>query len=104
VTLSDWLRQRTPTPPPELSARIQETLGERGGADASATPDICIAAAEGLLRELLTRPTAGRESALDLLTVDALVTYAFEAASDDPPSLATVAAQAMTRLAATARE
>jgi hypothetical protein len=87
-----------------LSARIQETLGERGGTDASATPDVCIAAAEGLLRELLTRPTAGRESALDLLTVDALVTYAFEAASDDPPSLATVAAQAMTRLAATARE
>jgi hypothetical protein len=104
VTLSDWLRQRTPTPPPELSARIQQTLGERCGADASATPDVCIAAAEGLLRELLTRPTVGRESALDLLTVDALVTYAFEAASDDPDSLATLATEAMTRLAATAQE
>jgi hypothetical protein len=104
VILSDWLRQRTPTPPPELSARIQQTLGERCSADASAAPDLCIAGAEELLRELLTRPSAGRESALDLLTVDALVTYAFEAASDEPDSLAARAVEAMTRLAATAQE
>jgi hypothetical protein len=39
-----------------------------------------------------------------LLTVDALVTYAFEAASDDASSLAVRAEQAMTRLAAAARE
>jgi hypothetical protein len=104
VILSDWLRQRTPTPPPELSARIQQTLGERCGADASAVPELCLAAAEGLLRELSKRPAAGRESALDLLTVDALVTYAFEAASDDPASLAALASEAMTRLAATAQE
>jgi len=38
------------------------------------------------------------------LTVDALVTYAFEAAGDDPDSLARRAEQAMTRLASTARE
>jgi hypothetical protein len=104
VTLSDWLRQRTPTPPPELSARIEQTLGERCGADASAAPAFCIAAAHELLRELSSRPSAGRESALDLLTVDALVTYAFEAASADPDSLAARAEDAMTRLAATARE
>lgn len=104
MILSDWLRQRTPTPPPELAARIQQTLGERCGADASAAPDVFIAAAEGLLRELSTRPTAGRESALDLLTVDALVTYAFEAASDEPDSLAARASDAMTRLAAAAQE
>ena len=65
---------------------------------------MCLAAAEDLLRELLSRPSAGRESALDLLTVDALVTYAFEAASDDPDSLAERADQAMTRLVATAQE
>ena len=103
MILSDWLRQRTPTPPPELSERIQQTLGERCRGDASAAPELCISAAEALLRELLTRPTAGRESALDLLTVDALVTYAFEAASDDADSLADRAAEAMTRLAATAQ-
>jgi len=104
VTLADWLRQRTPTPPAELSARIQQTLGDRCDADASAASAMCLAAAEDLLRELLSRPSAGRESALDLLTVDALVTYAFEAASDDPDSLAERADQAMTRLVATAQE
>jgi hypothetical protein len=40
---------------------------------------------------------------LDLLTVDALVTYAFEAASEDIDSLAARAGAAMTRLAATAQ-
>ncbi|HEX8944850.1 MAG TPA: hypothetical protein VF785_17050 [Gemmatimonadaceae bacterium] len=104
MILADWLRQRTPTPPAELSARIQQTLGERCNADASAAPDLCIAAAESLLRELLARPSAGRESALDLLTVDALVTYAFEAASEHPDSLLHHAEHAMGSLAAAARE
>jgi hypothetical protein len=104
VILAEWLRQRTPTPPAQLAARIQETLGERCSADASAGSDLCIGAADELLRDLLSRPSAGRESALDLLTVDALVTYAFEAASDDAGSLTVRAERAMTRLAATARE
>lgn len=103
MTLAAWLRERTPAPPAQLTARILETLGERCDADASNAPDLCIAAAEDLLRELLARPSAGRESALDLLTVDALVTYAFEAAGDDPDSLMGRAEHAMTRLAATAR-
>lgn len=104
MILADWLRQRTPTPPVELSARIQQTLGERCNADASAAPELCVAAAESLLRELVARPSAGRESALDLLTVDALVTYAFEAASEHPGSLMDRAEHAMTRLSAAARE
>jgi hypothetical protein len=104
VILAEWLSQRTPTPPTELSARIQQTLGARCNADASAASELCVAAAAELLRELRSRPSTGRESALDLLTVDALVTYAFEAASDDPGSLTDRAQQAMQRLAATARE
>ncbi len=52
-------------------------------------------AAEQLLVELCARPDAGRESALDLLTVDALVTYAFGAASDEPPLLEQRARQAV---------
>ena len=46
---------------------------------------------------MAARPSAGRESALDLLTVDALVTYAFEAA--EPASLEATATAAMIRLA-----
>jgi hypothetical protein len=86
-----------------LSTRIQQTLGPRCDADAADAPELCVAAAEELLRDLLTRRTAGRESALDLLTVDALVTYAFEATSEDPDSLSARAEAAMTRLAATAQ-
>lgn len=104
MILADWLRQRTPTPPADLSARIQQTLPTRANADVSTAPDACVAAAEELLRELLSRPSSGRESALDLLTVDALVTYAFEAASDDPDTLIARAEQAMTRLASAAQE
>ncbi len=64
---------------------------------------LCLDAADDLLGELLARSSAGRESALDLLTVDALVTYAFEAAADSPESLpAACATDAMTRLAAVA--
>lgn len=60
-------------------------------------------AANELLNDLLARASAGRESALDLLTVDALVTYAFEAAAKDPETLADRADEAMARLSAIAR-
>jgi hypothetical protein len=99
VILADWLRQRTPAPPANLSARIEQALGVRCQADAEAASDLCIAAAEELLRELLSRTSAGRDAALDLLTVDALATYAFEAASEDPETLGARAEAAMARLA-----
>jgi hypothetical protein len=104
VILRDWLRQRTPTPPADLLARVQETLGARCDEDAGHASELCVAAAEELLRELLARPSTGRDSALDLLTVDALATYAFEAASREPELLAARADDAMARFAATARE
>jgi len=102
VTIRDWLTSRTPPPPAQLRARIDDALGDRAGrpmADALAEH---LAAAEVMLRDLLARPTAGRESALDLLVVDALVTYAFEAAAANPELLAGRASDAMVRLAALA--
>ena len=97
MTVGSWLRDRTPAPPPRLAERIVDVLGERASRDVNEAPEVCVAAATDLLRDLLARPT-GRESALDLLTVDALVTYAFEAAASEPTSLEARAAQAMTRL------
>ncbi|HEY4132282.1 MAG TPA: hypothetical protein VGM50_16855 [Gemmatimonadaceae bacterium] len=90
--------------PPRLAARIEGALGASVGAPRAQLPERCIDAGEVLLRELLARPSSGRESALDLLAVDALVTYAFEAASESPATLAERADQAMRRLAAIARE
>jgi hypothetical protein len=84
-----------------LLARIQERLGDRSEQDAAAAAELCLDAAEELLRELMGRPSMGRDAALDLLTADALTTYAFEAAAGaDAESLGTVASAAMARLGA----
>ncbi|MDB4876246.1 MAG: hypothetical protein JWM41_2692 [Gemmatimonadetes bacterium] len=78
-------------------------MGDRAGRSESEACACCIDAADELLRDLLSRPSAGRDSALDLLTVDALVTYAFEAAATEPEMLVRRANDAMARLAAAAR-
>ena len=101
MTVGAWVRERPPAPPERLASRISEVLGERRDAEAESVTQSCLDAAERLLRELMTRSSAGRETALDLLTVDALVTYAFEAAADAPELLESSAAAAMVRLAAT---
>jgi hypothetical protein len=100
VTIAAWLRERTPSPPPRLSARIAEVLGDGLQAPSTELAARCLEAAETLLQDLLGRPSAGRESALDLLTVDALVTYAFDAASDAPSTMAPLAGDAARRFAA----
>ncbi len=103
MTVREWLHEREPAPPTRLAARIDAVLGRRGDADKNGVSALCLDAAAELLSDLAARPSAGRESALDLLTVDALVTYAFEAAADAPASLEATATAAMIRLAATAR-
>ncbi len=62
--------------------------------------DACLRASEALVADLLRSNLVSRESALDLLTADALMTYAFEAASDAPGSLGERADLAMRRIAA----
>jgi hypothetical protein len=104
VILRTWLHERRPAPPARLAGRIEEVLGLRCEADSAGAAAHLLDAAEGLLRDLISRPSAGRESALDVLTVDALVTYAFEAAADLPASIEPTATAAMTRLATTARQ
>ena len=103
MTLRTWLHDRTPAAPPRLAERIEAALGARCDATDARAADVCLDAADELLRELLLRPSAGRESALDLLAADALVTYAFEAAAQEPTTLASRADEAMRRLSAAAR-
>jgi hypothetical protein len=102
VTLGAWLRDRTPTPPERLLARVEDVLGDRCARDAEDACELCLDAAETLLRDLTTRAETGREAALDLLTVDALATFAFEAAASVPDRLRDRTESAMTRLAACA--
>jgi hypothetical protein len=65
----------------------------------SVSPEAYLEAAERLLGALLRDGCTSRESALDLLVADALVTYAFEAASDEPSRIIERAHRAMVRIA-----
>ena len=100
MTLGGWLDARTPSPPAALRDRIDAVLRDDLERDAAVLFDTCLAAAEQLVRRLLNENATARESALDLLAADALVTYAFEAASEQPDGLANRASAAMTRIAA----
>ena len=102
MTLSAWLDARRPAPPARLRARINAALGPALESDARDAAAACLRAGEQLARELLQENATSRESALDLLAADALVTYAFEAASERPSELAAQCRAAMERIAALA--
>jgi hypothetical protein len=97
-----WLDERGTAVPPRLTARLGEALGARVEVSENEATSVCVDAAEALLRDLLARETSGRDVALDLLTVDALATYAFEAAAANPATLKQYATAAAARFAAVA--
>jgi len=100
---TDWIQARSSGAPPALVVRVMDVL--RGNAQGKS-----VGVAESLLRageQLLasaTTPRTGeaREAALDLLAADACVTWAFEAAADEPGTLAQRAEDAMRRITALA--
>ena len=79
---SDWLTLRTPPPPAELAEAIRAALKARNITGAAPTPTALLETAQSLLEKVLQTDCAERESALDLLTADALVTYALEMANE----------------------
>ena len=101
MTVAEWLAVRTPRPPAALAQRIAEMLGDAAQRDATEATDVLLAAGERLVASLLAEGSTMRASALDLLTADALVTYAFEAAAATPAVLGERAASAMSRIAET---
>ena len=98
--LSGWIEARTPAPPQELISRIESMIGRRALGDSAA--DALVDSSVDAMARLLVDGCLTRESALDLLAVDALVTYAFEAAADEPSSLEERAGRALARVAALA--
>jgi hypothetical protein len=99
VTVGAWLEARTPRPPDALAARVRSAVGMHWTDAETRTREVCEAAAEELLERLLATHETGRESALDLLAADALVTYAFEYAATSGGDLDAEAGAAMRRLA-----
>jgi hypothetical protein len=100
MILAAWLDARRPIPPEALRARIDAALGADLQAETDDAAETLLTAGERLVRSLLVENATTRESAIDLLAADALVTYAFEAASEQPGDLSRRAAAAMARIAA----
>ena len=95
-----WLSARTPAAPELLADRLVRALGNVSPAP-ERIDNLLLGAGELLLAQLLRGGCATRAAAHDLLAIDALVTYAFEAATEDDPSgVEHVAAASMRRIAA----
>ncbi|HEV2750228.1 MAG TPA: hypothetical protein VGV12_06875 [Gemmatimonadales bacterium] len=73
-----WLEARRPAPPDALRACLAANLTE---ADLSLPEHLADMGRRALAR-VATRSEGGRELALDLLTADAFITYAFEAQAE----------------------
>ena len=99
TTIAKWLGEREPAPPPALLRRLTEALGADVDRNESEAADVCLAAGERVVTTVLCDEEASRDYALDLLADDALVTYAFEAASARPGELPARAAAAMASIA-----
>jgi len=102
VNASEWLTSRRPSPPANLAQRLESALSEFLSAPDVAPSDAFAVAAAGILRRLMraeSKPSSRREEAIDLLAVDALVTYAIEAAADECESFAERTEAVMARLA-----
>ena len=99
MTVGEWLRQRSPRPPAVLAARIDDVLGALLNEPSEQVSEVLLRAGEQLVSELRIANCTSRDSALDLLTADALVTYAFEGAGSSPEDIELRAVVAMKRIA-----
>lgn len=99
TTVGEWMARLEPAPPPALHARLRELVSADADRPVAEAPEVCLAAGERLLDALLASGSTSRATALDLLAVDSLITYAFQAAADEPARLEERAARAMVRIA-----
>jgi hypothetical protein len=72
-------------------------MAARGGPDVRLPEDLVAVGIQSLDRVLLSG-ASDRDSALDLLSSDAFVTYAFEAAADEPETVTARADEAMKKI------
>jgi hypothetical protein len=107
VNHAGWLSSRDPEAPAALTTCARELLEAHPEWEQLPRVDALIEAAETLLRRVLeagAQARTNRANALHLLTADACVTWAFEAAADDPAGIAGRAERATMGIAAIAAE
>jgi len=78
-----WLRSRRPTPPQTLRERLDRAVEQLVPAPSATLPVYLARLGRDLLDGVASKPTGGRELALDLLAADAFATYAFEAQTEE---------------------
>ena len=94
------MSERNASPPQELEYAMRAAVDNKTLPSAAEL----LEAAERLLDRVLRTDCESRESALDLLTVDALMTRALAIAAKDPNLLEDFPEQAMQRIAAHNRD
>jgi hypothetical protein len=92
---SDWLSRLDPAPPEELTTAMRNALKD---ATENPTAEDLLEAAERLLDKVLRTDCETRASALDLLTLDALMTHALQIASKDANAPEDFPEQALRRI------
>ncbi len=97
---SEWVAAHGEQPPSALRERLDAVLDSEAARSDAPVSDALLHAGQTLLASILGSGSTQRDAALDLLTADALVTYAFEAAADDPASLDAHAVAAMRAISA----
>ena len=94
MSFAHVMREQGMVTPQALDNSVRRALGD---AEPTSAQEI-LRAAEQLLERVLNGECESREAALDLLTVDALVTRAMEIAARDPDTLARFPELAMKRI------
>jgi hypothetical protein len=90
---------QNPAPPQELATAMRNAVG----GEETPTANEILESAERLLDKVLRTDCETRASALDLLTVDALMTHALHVANQDPAPPADFPEKAMQRIASAGR-
>lgn len=101
-----WLTSRDPhgDAPPALHECVRELFESHAEWETLSRVDAFVEASELLLRRVLASGAVERVNALDLLAADACVTWAFEAAADEPAGIAVRSELVTLRIAAIAAE
>jgi len=106
ISHSQWLDRASQNPPApaDLTACVRELFESHEEWNELPRVDAFIAASEVLLKRVLEGGAVARANALDLLAADACVTWAFEAAADNPRLITEHAERATRGIAAIAAE